>query len=105
MKGVIMKIIVKKIINTEFAIKEENGNILFNKIKEYLESNDKIVLDFQGITASTTRFFNVSIGKLYENYPYSQIDDIKIENANIFLKKQYEVAVDGAKNYFKTKQI
>ncbi|WP_068449233.1 STAS-like domain-containing protein [Caviibacter abscessus] len=98
-----MKIIVKYLINTKFAIKERKANILFEKIIECLQTNEIVVLDFQGISATTTRFFNLSIGKLYENYPHSQIDNIQIENANNFTKKQYEVAVYGAKNYYKNK--
>ncbi|WP_232052999.1 STAS-like domain-containing protein [Leptotrichia hofstadii] len=35
------------------------------------------MLDFSGIEASTTRFFNVSIGKLYGEFSEETIDNIK----------------------------
>ena len=101
-----MKINVKELIKTEFAIKEEKGNVLYEKLKKILsEENEYIVLDFSDITASTTRFFNVSISKLYSDFPFDTIDSIKITNANKVIESQLEVSKNGAKEFYRNKKL
>lgn len=101
-----MRIDVKKTINTKFAIKEEKGNILYNELKKALEQGIKdIVLDFSEISASTTRFFNVSIGKLYGDFSEKEVDDIKVENANTVVTNQMEVSKNGSKDFYRNKQL
>jgi hypothetical protein len=101
-----MRIDVKKTINTKFAIKEEKGNILYNELKKALEQGIKdIVLDFSEISASTTRFFNVSIGKLYGDFSEKVVDNIKVENANTVVTNQMEVSKNGSKDFYKNKQL
>lgn len=99
-----MIINIKQIIDTKFAIKEEKGNILYDKLKELLEQEEKdITLDFSDITASTTRFFNVSVGKLYSEFPFEIVDNIKIKNANHLLYSRLEVSKIGAKEFYSPK--
>lgn len=101
-----MRIDVKKTINTKFAIKEEKGNILYNELKKALEQGIKdIVLDFSEISASTTRFFNVSIGKLYGDFSEKEVDNIKVENANTVVANQMEVSKNGSKDFYRNKQL
>ena len=101
-----MRIDVKKTINTKFARKEEKGNILYNELKKALEQGIKdIVLDFSEISASTTRFFNVSIGKLYGDFSEKEVDNIKVENANTVVTNQREVSKNGSKDFDRNKQL
>lgn len=101
-----MIINIKQIIDTKFAIKEEKGNILYDKLKELLEQEEKdITLDFSDITASTTRFFNVSVGKLYSEFPFEIVDNIKIKNANHLLYSRLEVSKIGAKEFYSPKWL
>ena len=101
-----MRIDVKKTINTKFAIKEEKGNILYNELKKALEQGIKdIVLDFSEISASTKRFFNVSIGKLYGDFSEKEVDNIKVENANTVVTNQMEVSKNGSKDFYRNKQL
>ena len=101
-----MIINIKQTIETKFAIKEEKGNILYEKLKELLEQGEKnIELDFSDITASTTRFFNVSVGKLYSEFPFEIVHNIKIENANHLLYSRLEVSKNGAKEFYSHKWL
>ena len=94
---------VKETIDSKFAIKEDKGNILYLQLKENLEKKENIELDFSGITASTTRFFNVSIGKLYGEFPEEIVDGIKIRNANKVVANQIEVSKNGSKDFYRNK--
>lgn len=96
---------VKKIINSKFAIKEDKGNILYSQLKENLEKKENIELDFSEIVASTTRFFNVSLGKLYGEFPEKVVDNIKISNANKVVANQIEVSKNGSKDFYRNKKI
>ena len=96
---------VKKIINSKFAIKEDKGNILYSQLKENLEKKENIELDFSEIVASTTRFFNVSLGKLYGEFPEKIVDNIKISNANKVVANQIEVSKNGSKDFYRNKKI
>ena len=87
-------------------VKEEKGNILYNELKKALEQGIKdIVLDFSEISASTTRFFNVSIGKLYGDFSEKEVDNIKVENANTVVTNQMEVSKNGSKDFYRNKQL
>lgn len=46
----------------DMAITEEQGFKLRAEINKIIENNNKIVLDFDGITLFTTTFFSASIG-------------------------------------------
>ena len=46
----------------DMAITEEQGFKLRAEIAKVINNNDKITLDFDGITAFTTTFFSASIG-------------------------------------------
>ena len=101
-----MIIKVKDVIGSKFAIKEEKGKVLYEELKKHLRNREKeIVLDFSNITASTTRFFNVSISKLYSEFPFNLVDNIIIRNANSVLGSQLEVSKDGAKEFYKSSKL
>lgn len=94
---------IKEIINGHFAIKEEKGKILYKFLKENLDKENDLVLDFSEIVASTTRFFNVSLGLLYKDFPDDIVDSIQIINANSIIISQLEVSKNGSKEFYKIK--
>lgn len=88
-----MKINVKEILKSEFAIREEKIEILAEKIKKaYRTGSDKIVLDFENVKASTTRFFILVFKKLEKNFSRRKIRKIKVINAMPFTLVQFKAA-------------
>lgn len=96
---------IKEVLKTEFAIKDKKGEELYEIINKNIKNDNTVVLDFSDIIASTTRFFNLSLGKLYGEYNFEIVDNIKVENANKVVYNQYEVAKNGAKKYYKNKRL
>lgn len=95
---------VKDVINSKFAIKEDKGKILYKLLQESLVKNEKIILDFEDIIASTTRFFNVSIAILYKDFSKEIVENnIEIKNTNSVLNSQLEVSKNGAKEFYRIK--
>ncbi len=72
------KILVREIIDSEFAVSLDRADILFNFLKEILAKGEKIELSFDGIEVLLTIFANESIGKLYEDFDASVIENITI---------------------------
>ena len=56
---------IVNVINSEFAVSPEDGDSVFNLIKEKVDFKEKIVIDFSNIDIITTAFLNNAIGKLY----------------------------------------
>ncbi|MCC2327148.1 STAS-like domain-containing protein [Bacillus wiedmannii] len=77
-----MKAIVKDIIETNIAISAKKGELLLNKLNEYLKGNEKVTVDFEGITDLTTAFLNVGIGHLYNNFSSQELNE-KLEIINL----------------------
>lgn len=68
-----MKILnVKNIINKDQATIRTDGNILFDAIKEELDKNEFIEVDFSGIIMTISSFLNAAIGNLYGQKKYSK---------------------------------
>lgn len=76
-------LMIKKIINSEFASDNEQGNLIFDKINKLVndKNNEEIYLDFSELKIITTAFLNNAIGKLYKKYSVDDLKDrLKIKN-------------------------
>lgn len=65
---------VCELINSAFS--NEEANILKACIEKKLLTENKIILDFEGITQFTTLFFNFSTGFFVKEYGKEKYDDI-----------------------------
>ena len=75
-----MELKIKEIINSNFAIKSEKSF--------FLAKEKEIILNFDGIESSTTRFFTECFKELDSNL----LKKIKIKNSKHFIDNQIEVA-------------
>lgn len=63
------QILVKDIINTEYAVASEDGVKIFNKLNELIRRDlVPIIVDFAGISRTTTAFFNSSIAIFLKDF-------------------------------------
>ncbi|MEZ2715442.1 STAS-like domain-containing protein [Niallia circulans] len=77
-----MRAIVKEIIESNVAISATKGELLFNSLNATLKENEKVIVDFNGITDLTTAFLNVGIGHLYNNFSGKELNE-KLEVINL----------------------
>lgn len=77
-----MNMIVKDIIGTSIAISATKGEVLYKALNAVMQTNEKVVLDFEGITDLTTAFLNVGIGHLYNNFSNIELNK-KLEIINL----------------------
>lgn len=75
---------IAEIINSKSAILSDTGEIVFQKIKEYVEKDEPVTLDFTGIETLTTAFLNLAIGQLYDLRPTDQLTKlVKIKKSSV----------------------
>ena len=75
---------IAEIINNKSAILSDTGEIVFQKIKEYVEKDEPVTLDFTGIETLTTAFLNLAIGQLYDLKPTDQLRKlVKIKKSSV----------------------
>lgn len=102
-----MRIIIKDIINTNFAVSTEDGNTIFKMLDDNFLHENAVSLDFSGITLMTTAFLNSAIGQLYSSDKYSGNflnNNLKLENVQNHDKPLFALVVKRAKEYFSNKK-
>jgi hypothetical protein len=101
------QILIKDVINTNFAVTTEDGNTIFELLDSNLSKNNAVSLDFQGINLMTTAFLNSAIGQLYSIDKYSSAflnSNLKLVNVQEQDKPLFALVVKRAKEYFANKQ-
>ncbi len=99
------KIGVQNIIEGNFAVTTVDGNNIFELINDSIEKQQKVVLDFSGVSIVTTAFLNAAIGQLYHKFnsddiiPYLSLSNVEEEDLILFKK-----VIIRAKQYFSQKK-
>ena len=100
-------LVIKDIINSELAVSTENGNKVFEIVDSYLQQNEKVELDFRGITIMITAFLNAAIGSLYSKKEYTGQflnDHLTLENVEEDDRVLFKDVIQRAKEYFADKE-
>lgn len=96
---------MKTIIVNEFiksAFSQEKALLLRKKIEECFSNDDKIVLDFSGITKFTTLFFNFSTGYIISAFgPDKYNEKISLINLSPLGQSTYESSYKNAAEKYK----
>lgn len=77
-----MKAMVKEVIQTSIAVSADKGEILHSYLEEMLNQNEKVIVDFEGISDLTTAFLNVGIGHLYNKFTGQELNE-RLEVINL----------------------
>lgn len=100
-------LVIKDIINSELAVSTENGNKVFKIVDDCLQQNEKVELDFEGITVMITAFLNAAIGSLYSKKEYTGEflnEHLKLENVEKEDRILFKEVIQRAKEYFADKE-
>lgn len=101
-----MNISIKDIISSNFAVSTDDGDKIYGLLNLYFRKEEKVVLNFDGITLMTTAFLNAAIGQLYSNSQYSSDflnNYISLVNVDEQDKHLFGLVVKRAKEYFANK--
>lgn len=100
-------LIIKDIIKSELAVSTEKGNEVFELVDSFLQKNEKVELDFAGITIMITAFLNAAIGRLYSNKAYTKDflnEHLKLQNVEKDDRVLFKDVIQRAKEYFADKE-
>lgn len=77
-----MDLVIKDIIGSQVASDNEQGDLIFDKITNGIENDERVIfIDFADLKLITTAFLNNAIGKLYKKYKRDQLSDrLKVKN-------------------------
>lgn len=79
---------IKNEIQKNDAISAEDGKLIFEKIKSFIESQQDVIVDFEGIDLVLSTFLNPAIGQLYYLYDekviktffqYTNLEDVDVQ--------------------------
>lgn len=77
-----MHIIIKEITKSHMAISYDDGKKCLKVILKYIDNEQEIILDFQGVDFVITAFLNPIIGDLIIQKGKSIMEKIEVDNAN-----------------------
>lgn len=93
------KIMVNQL--TKMAMTESEGLKLRKEIEKFIEKEDKIVIDFSGISLFATMFFNASIGHFVMNLSPEKCDNIfELINLSELGAETYSHSFENAKTMY-----
>lgn len=98
---------ISSIIGSDIAVSTSDGEIVFTELSKCLKEEDKVTLDFKGISILTTAFLNAAIGQLYsgETYPDNFLNEhLKIINVRDIDAPLFSLVINRAKEYYQNKR-
>ncbi len=97
-----LEISIFSLVGNAFCVEAEDGNKVYEFIKQALEERKNIVLDFINVEMLTSAFLNTAVGQIYRDFTEDEIKNrIHTENLapeDIALLKR---VISTAKLYFK----
>jgi len=95
------KLLISKLIDGNTAVSADDGQLIFDKIKDALYNNKLIELDFEGIEILTTAFLNAAIGQLYNIYTSDKLNEfLKLKNVSQEDLTLFQKVIRRAKEYY-----
>jgi hypothetical protein len=90
----------------ENCITAEDGEVLREKIAAALDAEQKVELDFAGVSVVSTPFFNVAVGELMRNYDRDTLNaGVVFENLSSDATSLLVRVVKNARDYFRNPKV
>lgn len=101
-----MTVCVSEVIGSNSATIRDQGLLVYEIAKIEIENKREIIISFENINMVISSFLNASIGKLYGDFDFDDVDKlIKVEGLNNDDMELLELTViPNAKDYYKDKE-
>jgi hypothetical protein len=93
------RIVIRDIIKTDLAVSSDKAVYIAKLLREKIENQEAIVLDFSNIKSLTTAFLNVAVGELYATVStdifnkYIFVDKTSLSS---FQYKKYQLVLENS---------
>ena len=93
---------IYSIVGDSFCVAAEDGEKVFEVIREALKKNMRVELSFLNVDMMTSAFLNTAIGKLYKEFDEEKIkNSLKVSDITDEDKLLLKRVIDTAKLYYK----
>ena len=100
-----MKIILKDIINSEYAVSSEQGELVYNSFIKDFRNGALIELDFLSIKTTIAPFFYSCYGILFKNFSLEEVEQkIKFINTTKSTKIIIKIVKDISLDFYQNKK-
>jgi len=100
-----IKIKVTDLIGSPLCISAEDGQKIFDNIKNILKEARQVTVSFENVTMLISLFLNVAIGQLYGSFSVETIrNQLKVEGLSLDDMELLKRVVDNAKKYYSNKK-
>jgi STAS-like domain of unknown function (DUF4325) len=85
----------------DYCVTPQSGQEIYDRIKPLLIAKQPVVLDFLGIKAYASPFFNYAIGQLLKDIPYEELSRlVQYTNISSIGLRVVDVVLNSAKRYY-----
>jgi hypothetical protein len=96
---------VSGILNSNMAVSTEEGEKIYELIRESFNRQEQVRIDFSDLKLIISTFLNASIGQLYGSYSTEFIQQhLDVQNMSQDDLNTLKLVTDRAKEYFKDKR-
>jgi hypothetical protein len=100
-----IKIKVADLIGRPLCVSAEDGQKVFNKVKQLVQEGKQVTISFENATLLISLFLNVAIGQLYGSFSEESIRaQLKVEGLSSDDMELLKRVVDNAKKYYSNKK-
>lgn len=97
-----MRIVVKDLIGFDDCITAEDGQKVYDLIHPELSAGKPVVVDFAGIEAFASPFFNTAIGQLLRDLERDELNRLlKVENIRPVGDQTVRLVIKNAYRYYR----
>lgn len=76
------EIMIKDLINAKYVVSYESASLVYPLLKEAVTTEDKVILNFTGISVLSSPFLSGTIGLLLQDYSVSNLKE-KVSLTNL----------------------
>jgi hypothetical protein len=92
-------------ISGENAVAQEDGQKVYERIRELLKSGQDLQLDFQGVKIFASPFFNAAIGQLLKDFDADDLNRrLKFEHLSLVGQEVLKKVNENSKRYFSSSE-
>lgn len=94
----VARLIIKDIIKTNLAVSAAKAQYIEELLKEKVDNQEEVILDFSGIRSLTSAFLNIGVGKLYGTQKEQYEQTIKIDETTLtpLQLSKYELVLENS---------
>jgi len=91
---------IRDFILSDIAVVAEDGKKVNAEIRKYLENDEPVVVDFEGVDLVNTAFLNTAIGELYKDYTSDFLNKYLTILLNESDFKSLKLVIERAKDFY-----